>query len=45
MEADLDFCKYPTGLEVSDDELARVQCELDAFYGNWNYRIRPRAKS
>ena len=44
VKADLDPGKYPTGLKVSDDELAEVQCRPDAFHGEWNYRIRPRSK-
>ena len=44
VKADLDRGKYPTGLKVSDDELAGVRYVPDAFHGEWNYRIRPRAK-
>ena len=42
VNADLDQGKYPTGLKVSDDELAEVRCLPDAFHGEWNYRIRPK---
>ena len=42
VKADLDQGKYPTGLKVSDDELAEVRCLPDAFHGEWNYRIRPK---
>ena len=44
VKADLDRGKYPTGVKVSDDELAGVRCLPDAFHGEWNYRIRPRTK-
>jgi len=44
VKADLDKGKYPTGLKVIDDEPAAVRCAPDAFHGEWNYRIRPRAK-
>ena len=44
VKADLDEGKYPTGLKVSDGELARVRCLPDAFHGEWNYRIQPRSK-
>ena len=44
VKADLDKGKYPTGLKVSDDELAGVRCLPDTFHGEWNYRIRPRSK-
>ena len=45
VKADLDRGKYPTGLTVSDAELATVRRIPDAFHGEWNYRIKPRAKS
>ena len=37
----LDRGTYPTGRKVSDEELARIHLERDAFHGEWNYRIRP----
>ena len=40
----LDRRKYPTGREVSDDEMRRVNMERNAFHGEWNYVIRPRLK-
>ena len=44
VKADLDRGKYPTGLTVSDAELAAVRRIPDAFHGEWNYRIKPRSK-
>ena len=44
VKADLDHGKYPTGLTVSDAELAAVRRFPDAFHGEWNYRIKPRPK-
>ncbi len=44
VKASVDPGKYPTGLKVSDDELAGVKCLPDAFHGEWNYRIRPKSK-
>ncbi|WP_083814480.1 ISAzo13 family transposase [Ktedonobacter racemifer] len=32
---------YPTGLKVSDEELAALHLIHDAFHGEWNYTIRP----
>ena len=32
---------YPTGIKVSDDELAALNLVRDAFHGEWNYTIRP----
>jgi len=41
VRAALDTNPYETGIEVSDEELARVHCEPAAFHGEWNYTIRP----
>lgn len=32
---------YPTGLKVSDEELAGLNLVRDAFHGDWNYTIKP----
>jgi hypothetical protein len=40
----LDTNTYPTGIEVTDEDLARVRIEPDAFHGEWNYRILPLLK-
>ena len=32
---------YPTGLKVSDEELAALNLVRDAFHGEWNYTIKP----
>jgi transposase len=32
---------YPTGIKVSDDELAALNLSRDSFHGEWNYTIRP----
>lgn len=32
---------YPTGLKVTDKELATLNLVRDVFYGEWNYTIRP----
>ncbi len=31
---------YPTGLKVTDEELAALNLVRDAFHGEWNYTIR-----
>ena len=38
----LDTRSYPTGVKVSDAELAQVNLQRDAFHGDWNYTISPR---
>lgn len=32
---------YPTGRQVTDDELAAINLVRDAFHGEWNYTIKP----
>jgi len=32
---------YPTGLKVSEDELAALNLTRDSFHGEWNYTIKP----
>lgn len=32
---------YPTGLKVTDEELAALNLLRDPFHGEWNYTIRP----
>ncbi len=41
VRAALDDGVYPTGIKVSDDELAAVNLIPDSFHGDWNYRIEP----
>ncbi|MGH8634528.1 MAG: ISAzo13 family transposase [Burkholderiales bacterium] len=40
----LDRRKYPTGREVTDEEMKRVNLERDKFHGEWNYVIKPNAQ-
>lgn len=35
---------YPTGLKVTDDELAALNLLRDPFHGEWNYTIKPQLK-
>jgi len=44
VEAGLDTNAYPTGVKVSDEDLATVQIKSDSFHGEWNYTISPRAR-
>jgi hypothetical protein len=39
----LDRRKYPTGRNVSDEEMKCINVERNKFHGDWNYVIRPRA--
>ena len=41
----LDRRKYPTGRDVTDEEMQRVNLERNKFHGEWNYVIKPNAKA
>jgi len=41
VRAALDPEHYETGIEVSDEELAKVNLERHEFHGEWNYSIAP----
>jgi hypothetical protein len=41
IHAALDRKNYPTGTQVSDEELASVNLTLDRFHGEWNYAVSP----
>jgi hypothetical protein len=42
MQAGLDTGVYPTGIKVSDGELAGVHLKPAPFHGDWNYCILPK---
>lgn len=39
--AELDEHSYPTGIEITDSELAAINIKPDRFHGDWNYIITP----
>ena len=41
VRAELDTNAYPTGTDVSDEELAAVNLKRAKFHGDWNYTIAP----
>jgi hypothetical protein len=45
VESVLDPVRYPVGRTVTDEEMATIQIQRDAFHGEWNYTISPRAVS
>ena len=45
IQAELDLGSYPTGIKVSDQELASINIERDSFHGDWNYTILPENKT
>jgi len=45
VQCQLDTASYPAGRKLSDDEMATLSIQPDAFHGEWNYTILPRAAS
>ena len=41
INADLDNNSYPTGIEVSDQEMAAINITKHKFHGDLNYTIAP----
>jgi hypothetical protein len=41
----LDRGKYPTGRQVTDEEMQGVNLKRNKFHGEWNYVIKPNAKN
>jgi hypothetical protein len=39
----LDTNTYPSGLKVSDRQMAELRLKRDKFHGDWNYRVLPRS--
>jgi hypothetical protein len=45
VQAAIDDRKYATGIEVTDEQLAKLNMERANFHGEWNYTIKPKRKS
>jgi transposase len=41
VRAELDPGSYPTGIEISDAQMAAVPLARNRFHGDWNYTIHP----
>lgn len=44
IRAELDRGKYPTGIKITDAELALLNLKQDNFHGDWNYTVLPTQK-
>ena len=44
IRAELDRGTYPTGIKISDAELASLNLKHDSFHGDWNYVVLPTRK-
>ena len=42
VRAELDPGSYPTGIEISDAQMAAIPLVRNRFHGDWNYTIHPR---
>ena len=42
IHAELDDSTYPTGIRISDTEMAALPIERHEFHPNWNYTLNPR---
>jgi transposase len=45
VKAALDENTYETGIEVSDEQMAKLRLVRAKFHGDWNYTIKPRRHS
>ena len=43
IRSELDEADYPTGREVTDEQMGRLSIKRDAFHGEWNYSLLPRS--
>lgn len=41
VHSEIDRGHYPTGVVVTDEQMASISLERHAFHGEWNYTIRP----
>jgi transposase len=41
VRARLDANQYPSGVKVTDEELAAISLKPEKFHGEWNYSIKP----
>lgn len=44
IRAGLDTGNYPTGITVTDEELAALNLKRADFHGEWNYKLLPSRK-
>lgn len=45
VQAEVDRQQYPTGIKVSEEELATLNLVQDRFHGEWNYLIEPHERT
>ncbi|MDE0272751.1 MAG: ISAzo13 family transposase, partial [Gammaproteobacteria bacterium] len=42
IRSELDKGLYPTGIQVSDEQMGALAIKRDPFHGEWNYTLSPR---
>ena len=42
VRSELDAGRYPTGRQVTDEQMGELAIKRDAFHGEWNYTLSPR---
>ena len=45
IRSEIDHRRYPDGVKVTDEQMARINLHPDKFHGDWNYVIRPNIKA
>ena len=45
VRAQIDSNRYPSGVKISDKQVAALNIERDVFHGEWNYKILSRYPS
>ena len=43
IRSELDEHRYATGRHATDEQMESLSIQRDAFHGEWNYRVSPRA--
>ncbi|MBI3976446.1 MAG: ISAzo13 family transposase, partial [Armatimonadetes bacterium] len=41
VRSEIDRGKYPMGVVVTDQQMARIKLVPHSFHGDWNYTVRP----
>jgi hypothetical protein len=41
VRCELDIGQYPSGIVVSDEDMAAIKIKRAEFHGEWNYTISP----
>jgi hypothetical protein len=44
VRSELDRGRYPSGVEISAQQMAQISLRPHRFHGDWNYEIAPRSR-